>query len=233
MGPLRSAETVGEEENLHGTGLGITSETRGGSRRASIWAMSGEEEEMRRPQAARKVGTPRSGPDVPARKVGTPRRGPDVPARKVGTPRSGPDVPAWAGCFLAAVLVTLASQAGASVAGDILARTGQRTRVVWIRGTNGQGDFMVGSPPGIYQLVVFDTAVGTDRVLDPGPDAFKQPLISPDGSEGLLLLYLHGQGLRHQLGRHGQGGVLRRIRLRRLAGPADERRLGHRRRGES
>ena len=219
LGPLRSAETVGEEENLHGTGLGITSETRGGSRRASIWAMSGEEEEMRRPQAARKVGTPRSGPDVPA--------------RKVGTPRSGPDVPAWAGCFLAAVLVTLASQAGASVAGDILALTGQRTRVVWIRGTNGQGDFMVGSPPGIYQLVVFDTAVGTDRVLDPGPDAFKQPLISPDGSEGLLLLYLHGQGLRHQLGRHGQGGVLRRIRLRRLAGPADERRLGHRRRGES
>ncbi len=56
-GPLKGAETVAGEEDLHGTGVVIPLGTRGGSRWASIWRIPDDNILLRPSLAADYTGT--------------------------------------------------------------------------------------------------------------------------------------------------------------------------------
>jgi len=94
--------------------------------------------------------------------------------------------------LLSAALAALAAGgAEASVASDLAALTGQRTRMVWIQGTGGQGHpfgpiYGWGVTNGfatikLYRLVVLDTQEGAERVLQSEVDAYLMPMITPKG----------------------------------------------------
>ncbi len=68
----------------------------------------------------------------------------------------------------------------ADLAADVVAMTGARTKIVWIHCVQGQGKNWDAIEPN-YELVGFDTAAGRRRVILPGPAAYANPCLSPDG----------------------------------------------------
>ena len=70
----------------------------------------------------------------------------------------------------------------ADVAKEVLAMTGSRTKIVWVRLVAGTGGNRDGSTPE-WELMGLDTADGKTRVILPGPASYMNPCISPDGEK--------------------------------------------------
>ena len=75
-----------------------------------------------------------------------------------------------------------AGEGRADVAQEVLAMTGSRTKIVWLRLVAGTGGNRDGSTPE-WELMGLDTADGKTRVILPGPASYVTPCISPDGEK--------------------------------------------------
>ena len=75
-----------------------------------------------------------------------------------------------------------AGEGRADVAKEVLAMTGSRTKIVWVRLVAGTGGNRDGSTPE-WELMGLDTADGKTRVILPGPASYMNPCISPDGEK--------------------------------------------------
>ena len=80
-----------------------------------------------------------------------------------------------------------AADAPPDLAGQILAMTGARTKIVWVHSL-GRNKGWDGVEP-TYELKAFDTDEGKARVVLPGPASYANPCISPDGEK---ILYTDG-----------------------------------------
>jgi hypothetical protein len=111
------------------------------------------------------------------------------------------------GLWLAAPAALLALPGGGSLAQEVRALTGARTRIVWVQHTgDGTDIFAHGSN---LRLLGFDSADGRgERELVPGEGSFYKPLITPDGhhviftnyaAQGVYIVNWDGSGLRELL----------------------------------
>ena len=82
--------------------------------------------------------------------------------------------------LLCCVLLGGAASARGDLAADVLEMTGARTKIVWAHKIAGAKSEWVANSR-LFELVGFDTADGTERVILPGPASYGNPSITPDG----------------------------------------------------
>ncbi len=86
-------------------------------------------------------------------------------------------VPLVMGCSF----LTTPDAAAEDLASRIVAMTGERTKIVWARATEGKAGENWEVLKEEYELMVFDTAEGKARRVLPGPAMYGCPWITPDG----------------------------------------------------
>jgi len=111
------------------------------------------------------------------------------------------------GLWLATASAPMAGTGVSTVAQEVRALTGARTRIVWVQHTgDGTDIFAMGSN---LRLLGFDSDDGRgERELVPGEGSFYKPLITPDGehviftnfvAQGVYIVNWDGSGLRELL----------------------------------
>ncbi|NQZ69077.1 MAG: PD40 domain-containing protein, partial [Lentisphaeria bacterium] len=88
---------------------------------------------------------------------------------------------------------TAFGQDGKKLAKEILAMTGARTKIVWARAMKGMSGKNWEVLKEEYELMLFDTNTGKEKVVLPGPAMYGCPWITPDGQRIIFTTKIKGK----------------------------------------